>query len=746
MTGKHILIFLTLFTLVSAFVFGVSISSSTLNFLTKTRADTLYCLIDGMCNVSVLNVENITVFNTFFNASTIFGLNESIEDFSNETYLRLDAKNDPVTGNLELNNNLKVGGYLGINTNPTAGTNIRIIEDDATGIDISNTVKTDYSDGIAGSFHITSSGSTDPIITKLTGIKALAEHGSTTAVYLTTPIIGGEFEAKTSFGGGGGVVIPELIGVNSYINMRGDDATITDAYIFKGEKYRAMTQSIINQYGLYLPSLTGGTNNYAIKTSDGLNSLGDDILADGDDIKVCTGASQDVCRYYTGTTEKYNAEVGNPNLNFSNFDEVQISGDAAVFGEFIQVMPSDGDTPFFLDGATNDYTGVALEALKISRDINTDIDLMDFTFAFENKLASFNFNDKRVGYSIGAIAQPYPTFIGASFDMENNIETPITGGSNNDATYNSVVFQINSKQTFSAENTGAGQFVLVERGLELNIIGGGSDRSSGGGFDYIGKGLNIIMKPNLNSDLHSSEATGLNIEISGNGATIDSATGLKFTSMSATNAYDIWSTSDADSWIQSDSSRLHFGENKNSYIGGDSDSLNINSSLIRIEGDLNIEKDLNQTDGNATINNIYGEMWYHNHTATTINFVVQDTFYPLFFTNATSLNGFTFKGGSGIASNLTAKYAGKYKACYMASGSGQNNHMYFTSVLINGVGQDNCASHKKMAAGGDVTTMNGCCFIDLNIGDYVSLETMDYGSPGMGGYYSANLNLVRSGN
>ena len=143
---------------------------------------------------------------------------------------------------------------------------------------------------------------------------------------------------------------------------------------------------------------------------------------------------------------------------------------------------------------------------------------------------------------------------------------------------------------------------------------------------------------------------------------------------------------------------------------------------------------------------VYGEMWYMNHTGTTIAFASANVSYPLFFTNAEKLNGFSFVGGFNLSSNLTAQFAGIYKANYLASGSGQNNHNYFTTVLINGLEQNNCMSHKKMTAGGDIVTMTGSCLINLVVGDNVQLSTMDYDGTGTGKYYAGNLNLVRIGN
>jgi len=144
--------------------------------------------------------------------------------------------------------------------------------------------------------------------------------------------------------------------------------------------------------------------------------------------------------------------------------------------------------------------------------------------------------------------------------------------------------------------------------------------------------------------------------------------------------------------------------------------------------------------GNIIGNQIYGEMWYHNHTATNLNFAVDGTYYLLFFRNST-LNGFTFDG----LNNLTALIAGKYKSCFMASGDGQNNHEYYTSVFVNEINQYQCEAYKKMSAGGDIVTQNGCCFIDLTINDKISLRSADIGSTGTGNYYSSNINLVRIG-
>ena len=163
------------------------------------------------------------------------------------------------------------------------------------------------------------------------------------------------------------------------------------------------------------------------------------------------------------------------------------------------------------------------------------------------------------------------------------------------------------------------------------------------------------------------------------------------------------------------------------------------------EGDLFVVGDLNATN-NITGNQIYGGMWYHNHTATQLNFAVDGKYYYLFLVNSTHLNGFSHEGNNFFdSSNLTAQVDGTYKVEYMASGDGQNNHEYYTSVFVNEENQYNCEFHHKMASGGDIITQSGSCFISLSVNDKISLRTADVGGTGTGNYYSGNLNLIRVG-
>lgn len=154
--------------------------------------------------------------------------------------------------------------------------------------------------------------------------------------------------------------------------------------------------------------------------------------------------------------------------------------------------------------------------------------------------------------------------------------------------------------------------------------------------------------------------------------------------------------------------------------------------------------DLRDTDGEwYRFSNYYtyAEMWYHNHTATALAFGVDGLFYNLTFSNSLT-NGFAFNNAGDY---LEAQVKGVYKAGWMASGSGENNHEYYTSIFVNSVNIDQCEAHKKMSAGGDIVTMIGSCIFRLNVGDRIKLATADIGDTSNGNFYSANLNLVRIG-
>jgi len=169
-----------------------------------------------------------------------------------------------------------------------------------------------------------------------------------------------------------------------------------------------------------------------------------------------------------------------------------------------------------------------------------------------------------------------------------------------------------------------------------------------------------------------------------------------------------------------------------------------NDATIKFHEDenvLNITNTNFEVYGNITANQFYAEAFYHNHTPTELNFATDGVYYNLTFSNVT-LNGFSNYSDK----ELTCDIKGLYAVNYMASGDGQNNHDYYTTMGINGIPQLNLESHKKMSAGGDILTMGGTGFVRLEKGENITLMTADIGATGTGNYYSMNLNLVRIGN
>jgi len=174
-------------------------------------------------------------------------------------------------------------------------------------------------------------------------------------------------------------------------------------------------------------------------------------------------------------------------------------------------------------------------------------------------------------------------------------------------------------------------------------------------------------------------------------------------------------------------------------------SMRANSSGWQIGDDSNIKTlfmsgDIIQKNGNATINNYYGGMWLHNDTGIDIEW--NDTYQTVHFTNATSLNGFSFKDGSKLM-NINGN--GRYQVIWNAVGTGTNNHIYHGAIFVNEVEQENTIGHAKGDGNGEVR-IDSFGFIYLNTNDNVTMRGRDVGDTTSGTAIFANVNLVRIGN
>lgn len=198
--------------------------------------------------------------------------------------------------------------------------------------------------------------------------------------------------------------------------------------------------------------------------------------------------------------------------------------------------------------------------------------------------------------------------------------------------------------------------------------------------------------------------------------------------------------------LRKDNQPLYLGAVDDSYLNFDGDSLNIGGNKTTATDDINIIADdvnvltnLNQTQGNATINNIYGEM-YGVHSGEI--YVTEDNYQNISNLTAGYNNGFVFDGNY----TLTVVYSGVYKVTSDFAFSGTANNEYHLSFAINNARQSKCHTERVIGTGGDVGSAGVTCLVELNVGDYVAMQIENVDSSGNPTIHDINLNLVRVGN
>ena len=98
-------VFLMFIIVLTSFTFAET-SSSSINWASHRYVNENFCALNApscifLGNMTFLGgVFNLTVTNIYINATTIIGLNATIEALGNDTYLRLDGQNTP-TDNIE---------------------------------------------------------------------------------------------------------------------------------------------------------------------------------------------------------------------------------------------------------------------------------------------------------------------------------------------------------------------------------------------------------------------------------------------------------------------------------------------------------------------------------------------------------------------------------------------------------------------------------------------------------------------
>ena len=147
-------------------------------------------------------------------------------------------------------------------------------------------------------------------------------------------------------------------------------------------------------------------------------------------------------------------------------------------------------------------------------------------------------------------------------------------------------------------------------------------------------------------------------------------------------------------------------------------------------------------------------MYFHNDTASgnpTVISVQGDWYNLSGFQQETeigqTLNGFTFSSNSN-AGWLTTQVGGLYKLDYSISfqrASGGASREFKTIVAINENVQENTEVHRLTGTATDVGNVGGTGFLQLAVGDVVTILITNEDGTENAGTHSTNINLVRIG-
>jgi len=181
------------------------------------------------------------------------------------------------------------------------------------------------------------------------------------------------------------------------------------------------------------------------------------------------------------------------------------------------------------------------------------------------------------------------------------------------------------------------------------------------------------------------------------------------------------------------------------------DSVTCSDLWVDVAGDA-MSGNLDVT-GNLTGNNYYGEMWNYTSNATAWVFPIgtDGVYYNITGLAPGGLNGFTFnfENQTSGGSYLTANFAGRYKVDSAISvESVGTNQLYAFAIVknhnINANGRK-CYSRRYISNLAAVGAIPLTCFMDLNIGDNISLQVENEGGTSDLEVHAINVNIMRLG-
>jgi hypothetical protein len=144
-----------------------------------------------------------------------------------------------------------------------------------------------------------------------------------------------------------------------------------------------------------------------------------------------------------------------------------------------------------------------------------------------------------------------------------------------------------------------------------------------------------------------------------------------------------------------------------------------------------------------TMEGIYGAMAIHDDSGYTIVINVADTYQQL--------QNFTEEISSGVTVDLdnqwiTIEEAGVYQVVWalsFGSATGGGKEYQVTPHLNNVTAIEECESHRKLGAGGDVGSMSGTCLFNLSANQNISLMMKNTGGTQDATGYTTNINVER---
>lgn len=168
--------------------------------------------------------------------------------------------------------------------------------------------------------------------------------------------------------------------------------------------------------------------------------------------------------------------------------------------------------------------------------------------------------------------------------------------------------------------------------------------------------------------------------------------------------------------------------------------------------DLGVQDDL-EVRGNIFGSVPYGEMWFHNDSATGFPTVIvsSDTWTNVSGFDQTTdanqtLNEFNFSGGNVLSPNHDGVYHAGYSVSFQKLTAAGVVQEFKTILFVNGESMNSTETHRTIQRADEVGVVGGTAIFTLLAGDIVYLRVQAVANTVDFGIHAASVNLFRIGN